>query len=115
MGIWNVWFCGSALRGGSLDGVFANFERAVGIPLRLRDKLAPSRPSSPGENKLGVAAPPFGSGVIGEYGRGVEAEKEETWRRMTNSCVAFVSVTIFVRSVDERGCAVPWVLRALDN
>lgn len=41
---------------------------------------------------------------MGEYGRmlGVGAgEKDETWRSMTNSCVAFVSVTIFVRSVDD--------------
>lgn len=42
--------------------------------------------------------------TIGEYGRtfGVGAGvKDETWRSMTNSCVAFVSVTIFVRSVDD--------------
>ena len=43
---------------------------------------------------------------MGEYERtpGVGAgEKDETWRSMTNSCVAFVSRTIFVRSVDESG------------
>ena len=43
---------------------------------------------------------------MGEYERmpGVGAgEKDETWRSMTNSCVAFVSLTIFVRSVDESG------------
>ena len=73
----------------------------------MRDKFEPSRPSSsrPGDGcvpttEAAAAAKP----TMGEYERieGVGAgEKEETWRSMTNSCVAFVSFTIFVRSVDE--------------
>ena len=45
---------------------------------------------------------------MGEYERrpGVGAgENEETWRSMTNSCVAFVSRTIFVRSVEDSALA----------
>ena len=78
------------------------------MALRLRDRFDVSRPSSiPGvEGRGECCGTP--KPTIGEYERrpGVGAgEKEDTWRSMTNSCVAFVSRTIFVRSVDESGFA----------
>lgn len=40
---------------------------------------------------------------MGEYGRGVdEGENDETCRRMTNSCVAFVNFAISFLSCAER-------------
>jgi len=84
----NVEFCGRALRGGSLDGGRASFDIIVGMALRLRDRLAPRRPSSAtaGDTRNGVDAPPFTAGVMsGEYGRGVDAENDETWSKITNS------------------------------
>ena len=87
----------------------------VGTALRLRDRLAPRRPSSvtAGETRAGVEAPCTIGEIMGEYGRGVDDEKDETWRRMTNSWVAFVSFTMFARNEDGR--ATPCVFKALDN
>ena len=92
---------------------YSSFELPTGPAARFRDKFEPSRPSSsrPGDGcapttEAAAAAKP----TIGEYERieGVGAgENEETCRRMTNSCVAFVSCTILVRSVDESGLFAP--------
>lgn len=93
-----VWLCGSALRGPSrTEG--ASFELGDGFTLRLRDRFAPSRPSS---------TPSWGvSGLtMGEYGRGVW-ENEDTCSSMTYSWVAFVSLTMLDRSSDDSGCEVP--------
>ncbi len=81
-----------------MDG--ANLELADGTTLRLRERLAPRRPSS--NIICGAIAP-----TIGEYGRGVGGEKEETCNSMTYSCVAFVSFTILVRRVEDNGCVDP--------
>lgn len=75
-----VWSVGSALRGGSLDGSLASRDvGAVGTALRLRDRLAPKRPSSVtgGDMRDGVEGPFTIGETIGEYGRGVD-ENEET-------------------------------------
>ena len=87
-----------------------NLEPPNGVPLRFRERFDASRPSSSPGVRRGV-----GSGdacaarpTMGEYERkpGVGAgENEETCRSMTNSCVAFVSFTIFVRRVNDSGCA----------
>ena len=94
---------------------YSSFDPADGFALRLRERFDPKRPSSiPG---VGVGV---GRGepcaalrpTIGENERrpGVGAcENEETCRRMTNSCVAFVSCTILVRSVDESALALAFV------
>lgn len=88
---------------------YSSFAPDDGLALRLRDMFEPKRPSS--MTGIGVGsgdAPsptPAPRPTMGEYERnpGVGAgENDETWRSITNSCVAFVSCTIFVRRVDER-------------
>lgn len=102
--------CGRALRGGSfIGGRF--FVATAAMALRLRERLAPSRPSSTDGWWLW-----FASTTMGEYGRGFGAgENEETCRSITKSCVALVSFTMFVRNADERVCVLPYVLIALSN
>lgn len=87
---------------------YSSFAPDDGLALRLRDMFEPRRPSS--MTGIGVGsgdAPsptPAPRPTMGEYERnpGVGAgENDETWRSITTSCVAFVSRTIFVRSVDE--------------
>ena len=79
-----------------------------GFAFLLRDRFEPSRPSSNAEGGTGAGVE--GRPTMGEYERrpGVGAgENEETWRSMTNSCVAFVRCTIFARSVTESGLFAP--------
>lgn len=80
------------------------------MALRLRDRFAPSRPSS--ANGGGGGTP-----VIGVYGReaGVEWDaNDETCNSMTNAWVASVSFTMFVRSEDESEWSMPYSLMAFD-
>ena len=88
----------------------ASFELGVRMALRLRDKLAPSRPSSRAVAGCGVT----GVATMGEYGRGV-GENEETCSNMTYSCVAFVRLTMLVRRADDSGCDVPCARTIFDS
>lgn len=82
-----------------------------GRALLLRERLAPSRFSSvvegPGEAIDRLS--------IGEYDREIEGENEETCRRIANSSVEFVSLTMLVRKVEDTVCGPPYVLMRFDN
>ena len=82
--------------------------------------LAPSRESSgtvDEDDARGLRCVAHDEGVnVGENVRDVVAgENDETCKRMTNSSVELVSVTILLRSEDETACEVPCVLIAFDN
>jgi len=110
---------GNALRPPFRDGI-ATFSEDPGSALRFRDMLAPSRESSStadGAEASGLRCAAHDEGAnVGEYVRDAGAgENDETCRRMTNSSVALVRVTILLRREDETACEVPCVLIAFDN
>ena len=101
-------------------GGIATFSEDPGRGLRLRDMLAPSRESSStaaGAEASGLRCAAHDKGAnVGEYVRDAGAgENDETCRRMTNSSVAFVRVTILLRREDETAWELPCVLIAFDN
>jgi hypothetical protein len=76
---------------------------AVESTPRDREMLAPRCESSEAAPIIALLLEsPFTKGV---YGRGVDAlEKDDTWSKMTNSSVAFVSLTMLARKAVDRGC-----------
>jgi len=102
------WF-GRALRGAAIGPQSFNVFGCV--ELRLLDKLAPSRPSTPTADGDKTA-------VMGEYGRGVvdgDGENDETCKSITNSCVAFVNANILSKRSENTAWEVPCVLTTFDN
>lgn len=114
VGILKDWF-GKALRGAAEDAGADSLVEAGGCALRLRDRPDETcnckdlSPFSTAMDPLAVLEPATGVMAdvwplgMGEYGRGVdEGEKDETCKRITNSCVAFVNFAISFRSCAER-------------
>ena len=90
---------------GAAEGIVAAW-----VALRLRDRLAPSL------WPLGAASAPGVTTTMGECGRPVEGDaNDEACRSITNSSVAFVSLTIFARTMEVGTRAPSYVLMMFDK